>query len=179
MTAKINIGAARARTAITRACSDIATAIRAFETRGWLVSIAAAAGTLLLIGTVAAIFDNPYFTRMTAVREQDYVIWAATALLVGLIAGTFAAANVPGHAGKLMAGGVFADLAVGCPVCNKVVVLLIGTSGALTFFDPLQLWIGLGSLVLLGWTLLLRARAISGECSLTMVQVAQLMNDQR
>lgn len=169
MTARINTGSTRARTVIARACSDVAMAFRAFGTRGWLVSIAAAAGTLLVMGTVAAIFDNPYFTRMTAVRDQDYVIWAATAVLVGLIAGTFAAAGVPGHAGKLMAGGVFADLAVGCPVCNKVVVLLIGTSGALTFFDPLQLWIGLGSLGLLAWTLLLRARAISGSCSLAAV----------
>lgn len=166
MTARVSMSHARARMAITRAYSDIGTALRMFGTRGWLVSIAAAGGTLLVIGTVAAIFDNPYFTRMTAVREQDYVIWAATALLVGLIAGTFAAADVPGHAGKLMAGGVFADLGVGCPVCNKVVVLLIGTSGALTFFDPLQLWIGLGSLGLLGWTLLLRARSISRSCSL-------------
>lgn len=144
-------------------------ALGKFGMRGWLVAIVAAAGTLLAIGTVAAIFDNPYFTRMTAVRTQDYVIWAATAALVGLIAGTFAATRIPGHAGKLMTGGFFADIAVGCPVCNKVVVLLIGTSGALTFFDPLQLWIGLGSLGLLGWTLLLRARAISGSCSLAAV----------
>lgn len=146
MVAMLGNGATRARGAVRGARSDIAMALQTFGVRGWLVAIAAAAGTLLVIGTVAAIFDNPYFTRMTAVREQDYVIWAATAILVGLIAGTFAAANVPGHAGKLMAGGVFADLAVGCPVCNKVVVLLIGTSGALTFFDPLQLWIGLGSI---------------------------------
>lgn len=140
-----------------------------FGIRGWLVAIAAAAATLLLIGTVAAIFDNPYFTRMTDVRDQDYAIWAATAVLVGLIAGTYAAAKIPGHAGKLVVGGVFADLAVGCPICNKVVVLLIETSGALTFFDPLQLWIGLGSLGLLSWTLLLRARSISGSCSLPAV----------
>ncbi len=169
MVARLNNRATRARGVISRARSDIVVALRMFGLRGWLVAIAAAAGTLLLIGTVAAIFDNPYFTRMTDVRDQDYVIWAATAVLTGLIAGTFAAANIPGHAGKLVAGGVFADLAVGCPVCNKVVVLLIGTSGALTFFDPLQLWIGVGSLGLLGWTLLLRARAIAGRCSVAAV----------
>lgn len=163
---RLSSGTGRARSATLSARGDVGFALRMFGIRGWLVAIAAAAGTLVIIGTVAAIFDNPYFTRMTSVRLQDYIIWAATAALVGLIAGTFAAARIPGHAGKLAAGGVFADLAVGCPVCNKVVVLLIGTSGALTFFDPLQLWIGIGSLGLLGWTLLLRARAISGSCSL-------------
>lgn len=166
MVTRLTAGFLRVRGAVRRAHSDIAMALRTFGIRGWLVAIGATAGTLLVIGTVAAIFDNPYFTRMTAVRVQDYVIWPATAVLVGLIAGSFAASRRPGHAGKLVAGGVFADLAAGCPVCNKVVVLLIGTSGALTFFDPLQLWIGFGSLGLLGWTLLLRARSISGSCSL-------------
>jgi hypothetical protein len=53
---------------------------------------------------------------------------------------------------------------VGCPICNKLVVLLLGTSGALTFFGPAQLYIGLVSLALLGWTLRLRARAVAGPC---------------
>lgn len=137
-----------------------------FGVRGWLVVFLAGIGTLLAIGTVSAIFANPYFTRMTPIRAQDFPIWVATGVLVGLIAGTFAISSVGGHSGKVIAGGLFADLAVGCPVCNKAVVLLIGTSGALTFFEPLQLWIGLGSLGLLAWTLLLRARTISGQCSL-------------
>jgi hypothetical protein len=135
-----------------------------FGMRGWLVVFLAGIGTLLAIGTVSAIFANPYFTRMTPVRTQDFPIWVATGVLVGLIAGTFAIRSVGGHSGKVIAGGLFADLAVGCPVCNKAVVLLIGTSGALTFFEPLQLWIGLGSLGLLVWTLRLRARAITIPC---------------
>ena len=36
---------------------------------------------------------------------------------------------------------LLAFLAVGCPLCNKVVVLLLGASGALTYFEPIQpLW---------------------------------------
>jgi hypothetical protein len=53
------------------------------------------------------------------------------------------------------------SLAVGCPTCNKFVVLLLDTTGALTFFAPLQLYIGIASVLLLGWTLLLRARALA------------------
>ncbi len=139
-------------------------ALGLFGVRGWVLTFVAAFGTLLAIGTVSAVFANPYFTRMTPVRTQDYPIWLATGALVGLVAGTFGPGPAGGHQGKLLAGGLFADLAVGCPVCNKIVVLLIGTSGALTFFEPLQIWIGIASLGLLSWTLLLRARAIAGPC---------------
>ena len=50
------------------------------------------------------------------------------------------------------------------PICNKPVVLLLGTSGALTFFAPIQLYIGIASVLLLGWTLLLRAKALTDTC---------------
>jgi hypothetical protein len=150
--------------AVSAEASLVSRTLSAFGVRGWLIAFLAGVGTLFAIGTVSAIFANPYFTRMTPVRAQDFPIWIATGVLVGLIAGTFATRSVGGHTGKVLAGGLFADLAVGCPVCNKVVVLLLGTSGALTFFEPLQLWIGLGSLGLLAWTLLLRARAITAPC---------------
>ena len=68
-----------------------------------------------------------------------------------------------------MSGGVLSVLAVGCPTCNKLVVLLLGTTGALTFFAPLQIYIGIASVLLLGWTLLLRARALVGTCSVNEV----------
>jgi len=64
---------------------------------------------------------------------------------------------------------VLSVLAVGCPICNKPVVLLLGTAGALNFFEPLQLYIGIASVLLLGWTLLLRATALAGTCSVSQV----------
>ncbi len=154
------------RGALAGALVDTRLAVGMFGLRGWLLAAAGAAGTLLLIGTVAAIFDNPYFTRMTEVRAQDYAFWAASALLVGLTAGTFGIGSLGGHGGKLIAGGVGADLAVGCPICNKIIVALIGTSGALTFFAPAQLLIGFASIALLTWTLVLRSRAVAHGCRL-------------
>jgi hypothetical protein len=150
--------------AVSAQVSRLGQTLTMFGVRGWLAAFLAGIGTLLAFGTVSAIFANPYFTRMTPVRAQDFPIWVTAGVLVGLIAGTFAIRSVRGHTGKVLASGLFADLAVGCPVCNKVVVLLIGTSGALTFFEPLQLWIGLASRGLLLWTLLLRPRALSVPC---------------
>ncbi len=54
-------------------------------------------------------------------------------------------------------------------ICSKPVVLLLGTSGALSFFERIQLYIGIASVLLLGWTLLLRAKALTDTCSVSQV----------
>ena len=63
--------------------------------------------------------------------------------------------------------GLGAFLAIGCPVCNKLALVLLGTSGALTIWAPLQPIIGLASLLLLAGTLAwrLRARRSGGACA--------------
>jgi hypothetical protein len=59
-----------------------------------------------------------------------------------------------------------AFLAIGCPVCNKIALVLLGTSGAMTLFAPIQPIIGAASLMLLAATLAwrLRLRARGGAC---------------
>ena len=144
--------------------AEVSSALRLFGLRGWVVAAAGTIAALILIGAPAAIIDNPLFARPIAVRTQDYAIWAASAVLADLIAGTFARPTHVGDEGKALSGGFLSYLAVGCPICNKLAVLLLGTSGALTIFAPAQLFIGLASLALLLWTLRLRARAIAGPC---------------
>ena len=46
--------------------------------------------------------------------------------------------------GPMASIGAF--LAIGCPVCNKIALVLLGTSGAMTVFAPLQPVIGAVSL---------------------------------
>ena len=67
--------------------------------------------------------------------------------------------------GTLAGFGAF--LAIGCPVCNKIALVLLGTSGALTIFAPIQPLIGAASLILLAGTLAwrLRSRARGGACA--------------
>lgn len=162
-------------TAVSGELRDLRTVLRMFSFRGWFVVGLGVIVALVLIGVPASIIDNPFFVRMTPVRMQDYVIWPATAGLVGLISGTFTlpALRVATE-GKVLSGGFLSFLAVGCPICNKVVVLLLGVSGALTYFAPLQMYIGLASLLLLAWTLRLRVRALVGACQLPSVQKSGL-----
>lgn len=151
---------------VRRQSQDIAAVVASFGLRGWLLAAAATALTLVVIAIPTEIIANPFFRRMIEVRVQDYVFWAFTGVLVGLIAGTYATGGSSVAQGRILSGGFLSYLAVGCPICNKVVVALIGTSGALSFFAPAQLFIGLASVALLGATLQLRVRALTRPCPL-------------
>lgn len=142
-------------------------ALSVFDRRAWLFAMAGFFATLPVLGIPTAIIDNPLFSRMTPTRTQDYLIWAATALLVGLIAGTFAASRGSTQKG-LLSGGLLSFLSIGCPICNKLVVALIGLSGALTFFAPLQLYLGLIAVGLLAWTLWIRMQSLAGNCPVSL-----------
>lgn len=139
-----------------------------FSLKALLAGAAAGLLTLLGIGLPTAVIPNPVFTRMTPVRPADYAILGLTVLLMSVLAALYA---VPAGAcrtstGRLTSAGLLSFLAVGCPVCNKIVLLLLGASGALTYWAPLQPLLGGLSIALLAATLALRVRQLqSGGCA--------------
>jgi hypothetical protein len=129
---------------------------------------------LALSGVPTDLVDTPLFVRMTPAEWWNYALWVAGAILVGLLAATYVAGpdrNVVGasHGSKVFGGGLLSVFAVGCPVCNKLVVLALGAGGALTYFGPVQPALGLLSVGLLLYAL--RAR-LAGEvaCSVDVVE---------
>ena len=115
----------------------------------------------VLIAVPSDLIDTPVFGRPVAVRWIDYVILAVTSALIGLI---FAIRPEPAASTELVAaterqgtgtvwGGFVSFLAVGCPVCNQAVVALVGVSGALSWWAPVQPFVGLLALALLLYTL--------------------------
>jgi hypothetical protein len=140
--------------------------------RFWLVSVAGGALAAVAIGLPTVMVPSPFFVRMTPVRPLDYAFWLASAALLGPLLATYVAPGAGGAGpraacalpaaggGRTTLGGVLALLAVGCPVCNKLVVLALGAGGALTFFAPLQPVLGVASLALLAFTLATRLRAL-------------------
>lgn len=124
--------------------------------------IGAAVLTLLAIGLPAALIDNPVFVRQLPARPLDYVVLGLTMLLAGAIGATYAwPVACPTQERKLLGGGLLAFLAVGCPTCNKLAVLLLGASGAIALFEPVQPLLAVTGLILLGASLWLRLRAIT------------------
>jgi hypothetical protein len=125
----------------------------------WLrlaVAVAAAAVVAVAVGVPSALLANPFFVRMTPVPWWSYAVWALTALLSGVLAASYVnrratVSAAPGRAGIL--ANVGSVLAVGCPVCNKLVVAALGVSGAMTVWAPIQPLIAAASLALLVWAL--------------------------
>jgi hypothetical protein len=140
--------------------------------RRWLVAVVAALAAGLLIGLPTDVVPNPFYRRMTPVVWWDYPIWALSAVLFGLVAATYVrigpgdgrgpsvkTARVEG--GGAFGGGVLAFLAVGCPICNKLVVALLGVGGALSYFGPAQPLLGVLGVALLATTLVVRLRGVA------------------
>ena len=159
--------------AVRKHVQTLTLALGKFTPKAWVIATLAAAIGLVVIGLPTAIYENLFFVRMTPVRPQDYVIWVVSSVLIGLIVGSYFAGGSKAGEEKVLSGSVLSVLAVGCPICNKPVVLLLGTSGALTFFAPLQLYIGIVSILLLGWTLLLRVKALAEACPGSQVTAQQ------
>ena len=134
--------------------------------RRWALALPATVAIGVGMGVPTAIIPTPFFARMVPAGPVNYLSWALTSLLLGLIAVTYVGAGEPGPGvpRDVAGGGVLSLFAVACPVCNKVVVLALGASGALTYFAPLQPLIGAASVALLLYALRLRLRAIDGAC---------------
>ena len=60
-----------------------------------------------------------------------------------------------------------------CPVCNKLVVALIGAAGALDVFAPIQPLLGTAAIALLVWSLRRQARVASGVCSVPALETTR------
>lgn len=125
----------------------------------WLVALGAAALAALVIGIPTDMVPTPLFKRMTPVVWWDWPFWIAASLLFGLVAATYthpSRASRSARGGAVLGGGMLTVLAVGCPICNKLVVLALGTSGALTYFAPLQPLLGFLSVLLAAVALVAR-----------------------
>ena len=57
-----------------------------------------------------------------------------------------------------MAGGILTWFAVGCPVCNKLALLALGYSGAITWFAPVQPYLAAIALLTTAAALVVRLR---------------------
>lgn len=143
--------------------------------------------SLAAFGVTAAIIPNPIFGRGTPPEPFAIAVWLASAPLMGMVMATYfaprpATGPVPlepsvGRNGTTLGalGGFAAFLAIGCPTCNKIALLLLGASGATSIFGPIQPVLGGASLALLAGTLVwrLRLRARGGACAVPRSRAAQ------
>lgn len=143
-------------------------ALRLWSPRRWISAVVGALVTALLVGLPTDVIPNPVFGRPIDVTWWSYPVLVVTAVLGGMLIATYVREpdapsaddlvevdlDRPGKTGGI--GGLLSFFAVGCPTCNKLVVVALGSTGALDWFAPAQPILAIASIVLLAWAL--RAR---------------------
>lgn len=162
-----------------------AQALRAWTTRQTLTAVVAGTGVALLVGVATVLVPNPVFAREIPPVWWNYPVWLLTSALSGMLVATYVQPRTTSRSGDGgdgrdgpdggdrrdvddptarrssrwgVIGTTLAWFAVGCPVCNKLALLALGYSGAITWFTPLQPVLALGALALTGAALLARLR---------------------
>lgn len=149
---------------------NVMTVLRSRPRSYWLRAGAWTVVTATAIALPARLVPNDFFQRMTPTRPLDYVFWIVSSVLVGLVV-AFGRSSRDDTSG--IVGGTATLFAVGCPVCNKLVVALIGTAGALDFFAPFQPVLGSAAVALLVWSLRRQTRQAAGACPVPAVDAAR------
>ncbi len=141
--------------------------MRSWTARQWAIAVGAMVATALVIGVPTDVIPNPVFGRPVPVTWWSLPTLVVTSVLGGLLLGTYVRAGSselpgdepldrPGRMGGV--AGLLSFFAVGCPVCNKLVLLALGSSGAMNLFAPLQPLLAVASVVGLAVALRVRLR---------------------
>jgi hypothetical protein len=116
-------------------------------------------GSFIALGTVAALWDNPFFVRMTPVSGFETAALAILSLLLGV----YVAIRRPLCSVKTAGtGGVLGFIGIACPVCNKILLLLFGGDLLLTYFEPVRIYVAAAGVLIAAaavareWTLIRR-----------------------
>ncbi|QGU01521.1 hypothetical protein CKALI_03190 [Corynebacterium kalinowskii] len=137
-------------------------ALRMWGPREWATTVLASVGTAVLIGLPTVLIPNSWFHRDVPPTWWSYPVWILTAIASGMLVATYLKApetQTKEDSSTLGFLGTFLTwFAVGCPVCNKIALVLLGYSGALTYFAPVQPLLGIGALLLLSIALIARLK---------------------
>lgn len=152
-------------------------ALRAWTARQVVVAVVASLAVGAVIGAATVLLPNPVFGREIPPVTWNYPVWALASVLTGMLLATYVrpvasagpepeggaegtSASAPfARSGSLgVAGTLLAWFAVGCPVCNKLALLALGYTGALTWYAPVQPYLGGAALLLSAVALVVRLR---------------------
>ena len=163
-------------------------ALRSWGPRQFSAAVVAAAVVAAIIGIATVLIPNPVFARDIPPVWWDYPVWLLSSAMMGMLIATYvrplqdsgrsdAGSHVDaqtrtgapveqgtvdrserGGARAGGAAGILAWFAVGCPVCNKIALLALGYTGALTWFAPFQPVLAITALVLASIALVWRLK---------------------
>jgi hypothetical protein len=117
---------------------------------------AAALAVFGLLGSVSALWANPFFIRMTPAGSLEIALLGVLAALSGLyvairrpVCGNYTAGS----------GGLLGFVGIACPTCNKLFLLLVGSEALLTYFEPVRVYVAAAGVAVLAFAVLRERRA--------------------
>ena len=116
-----------------------------FAFRAMLKPMAVAVVSFALLGTVAALWENSMFVRMTPAGPIEIALLAGQSVLLGLF---FAMPRSTCGNRPVGLGSVLAFLGVACPVCNKILLLVFGYELLLVYFEPIRIYVAAAGFLL-------------------------------
>jgi hypothetical protein len=136
------------------------TSLLTWSLKRWVVAAAVGTSTYFFIALPTAVIQNPIFGREIAVTNWSVTVIVITSILTGLLTATYVKNDYSDENPKQLkiggAGALFSFFAVGCPVCNKLVLIALGYSGAIQYFAPIQPYLALIGIALLMYSLRMR-----------------------
>ncbi len=126
-----------------------------------LKGLAVAATSFLVLGTVAALWENPLFIRMTPAGNFEIILLGAMSVLLGVYVAVRRPACSIATAGT---GSVLGFIGVACPVCNQILLLIFGGELLLTYFEPIRIYVAAAGTLVVAvavWIELTRPREIA------------------
>lgn len=134
-------------------------ALRAWPRRRWVVAAVGAAATVVAIAVPTAMIQTPLFGRAVPVTPWAWPVLVVAGVASGLLLATYVRPQAADDGARVgAAGALLTFFAVGCPVCNKVVLVVLGTAGALQWFAPVQPLLAGAAIVLMLWAVRTRLR---------------------
>ena len=123
--------------------------------RFWIIGIVSSIVFFFVFGIPTNVIPNPLFTRMVSRTVLDYVFLVSSSVLLGAYLGVhlYKKNQSKKCTTATYSGAIGSILAFGCPVCNKLLVLLFGATALLTYFEPYRHMLGFASIAMLGGAL--------------------------
>ena len=139
------------------------------KTNSIFIGISVALLVFFIFGIVTVLIKNPLFIRMTPVHWYDYLFLVLTATLSGAYIGLWYhnknnQKNANSKCDYAATGGsVGGFFSFSCAVCNKLLIWLLGLSGVIAYFMPLQPILGVISIAVLGYAVYMQLKILANN----------------
>ena len=114
-----------------------------------------AALSFAALGTVTALWENPFFIRMTPTSGFEIALLLLQAIMFGIYL------SIPSNhcpTKTLSAGGVLGFLGIACPVCNKILLYAFGAELLLSYLEPARVYLAVVGTLVVGLALYIKLK---------------------